>query len=394
VCHHTPVTPWIAAAGAFVVSLDSTVNVAFPAIAAAFATPPEAMRWVIVCYVLSYAVTAFAGGAAGDRLGHARVFRVGLAGSAAGFAVAGLAATFGWLLAGRVVQGVAAGLVYGTAPALATLGASPHRYGRRLGGLNAAIGAALTVGPAAAGVLVDSLGWRSVFHVRVPLVLATLAWATALPPAAGSRPGLVLAGLRRPGVVRAGTLAFLANGGIFAVWLLAPFYLIQQRGLAGWLAGVLFMLTPLATAVAAPLAGRAIDRVGARGLVVAGLAVEAASLLGLSRVGATTPLGWVAAGLFGAGLGLGVFQVPYMAAVMAAFPAGEQGTAGGFTFLARTLGIVAGVVALAGVFAARRGTVGFEPAFTEAFLLAAALVALATVLAIGRGALPAAAGRP
>jgi len=49
----------IPAAGAFVVSLDSMVNVAFPAIAAAFQAPPERMRWIIICYVLTYAVMAF-----------------------------------------------------------------------------------------------------------------------------------------------------------------------------------------------------------------------------------------------------------------------------------------------------------------------------------------------
>src|ERR671936_755829 len=51
----------IAAAGAFVVSLDSMVNIAFPAIATAFALPPEAMRWVIMCYVFTYAVLSFVG---------------------------------------------------------------------------------------------------------------------------------------------------------------------------------------------------------------------------------------------------------------------------------------------------------------------------------------------
>ena len=52
---------WLAAAGALVVSLDSMMNIAFPAIAAAFAVPPERVRWVIICYVLTYAITAFAG---------------------------------------------------------------------------------------------------------------------------------------------------------------------------------------------------------------------------------------------------------------------------------------------------------------------------------------------
>jgi L-cystine uptake protein TcyP (sodium:dicarboxylate symporter family) len=53
--------PWLAAAGAFVVSLDSMMNIAFPAIAKAFAVPPETIQWVIICYTGVYAITAFVG---------------------------------------------------------------------------------------------------------------------------------------------------------------------------------------------------------------------------------------------------------------------------------------------------------------------------------------------
>ena len=81
----------LAAAGALVVSLDSVMNVAFPAMAAAFGVPPEAMRWIIICYVGSYAVMSFVGGVAADRLGHARVFTAGLALSAAAFVLGALA---------------------------------------------------------------------------------------------------------------------------------------------------------------------------------------------------------------------------------------------------------------------------------------------------------------
>src|SRR5437588_714261 len=176
----------IPAAGAFVGSLDSMVNIAFPAIAAAFDAPPEQVRWVIICYTGSYAVMSFIAGTAADRIGHLPVFRSGLVLSVAGFALCGLAPTFGFLLAGRAVQGIAGGLVYGTAPALATLGAAPSLRGRRLGSLNAAIGLGFASGPAVAGVLIGALGWRAVFYARVPLALAALCWALL---ARGSRGG-------------------------------------------------------------------------------------------------------------------------------------------------------------------------------------------------------------
>ena len=383
-CHHTPMIRWAAAAGACLVSLDSTMNIAFPAIAAAFAVEPERVRWVIIAYVLVYALTALAGGALADRVGHGRVFRAGLALSVVAFAMGVLAPTFGWLLAARVVQGLGGGCVYGTAPGLVTLGVPAAARGRALGFLGAAMGLGFSAGPVIAGVLVDAFGWPAVFHLRLPLALATLLWASVVMPAApGPRaPRLVAANdfLRRP-VLVAGALSFVANAGMFAIWLLAPFYLVAARGLDASLAGVLFMLTPLGTALAAPLAGRLADRVGAAIPVVAGLGLEAAGLALLSRAEPASPVALVAVALFVAGFGLGLFQVPNMAVVMAAFAAAQQGAAGGFAFLARTLGVVTGVVGLAHLFAVRRLAVGLAAAAAEAFLAAALAVAGAAVVA-------------
>ncbi len=380
----TVMSRWIAAAGVAVVSLDSMLNIALPAMAAAFAMPPEQVRWAIVCYVFTYAITSFAGGAAGDRLGHRRVFTAGVLLSALGFAVCGAAPAFGWLLVGRVVQGFAGGLVYGTAPALVTLGADASERGRRLGFLNAAIGVAFAVGPLVAGVIVDALGWRWVFHVRVPLALATFVWTSmSLPTTRGgtrSRTVTLPDLIRRP-VLHACALAFLANAGIFAIWLLAPFYLVERRGLDASIGGVLFMLTPLGTAVGAPVAGWLTDRVGPRWPIMIGLVLETLGLLALAGAGPSTSLAVVAGALLAAGLGIGVFQVPFMAFVMASFPPGQQGAAGGLTFMARTLGVVAGVLILAEVFAVGRTARGVDRAFSEAFLVAATGVALAALLA-------------
>jgi MFS family permease len=376
----------LAAAGAFVVSLDSTVNIAFPAMAAAFAALPERMRWVIIGYVLTYALMSFAGGALGDRWGHPRVFRAGLALSAAGFALCGAAPTFAWLVAGRVVQGFGSGLIYGTTPALVTLHAEPAARGRALGMLNGAIGLAFALGPLVAGALVERLGWPAVFYLRVPLALVVLGWSLAWPPGGRRRRDTPLTGaarFARASVLGTGALAFLAQAGIFAIWLLTPFDLIERRGLDPLVAGALFMLTPLGTAVAAPPAGWLGDRLGTRPLMTAGLALEAAGLLVIaSSAGPSTPLAVLAIALFTAGLGLGVFQAPNMAALMAEFSPGQQGTAGGFAFLARTLGTVGGVTLLASVFAMHRAAAGFDAAYRLAFGVAAGLVVAAAITAL------------
>ena len=166
------------------------------------------------------------------------------------------------------------------------------------------------------------------------------------------------------------------------MWLLAPFYLVTERGLSAAVGGLLFMLTPLATAAAAPVSGRATDRWGRRGPVILGLAVEAAGLMMVARCGAATPLALVGAALALVGLGLGVFQVPNIAQTMAAFPARQQGTAGGFAFLSRTLGVVIGVQSAAWLFGARAAALGFLPAFRFTFDTAAVVCAVAALLAL------------
>jgi MFS family permease len=377
----------LAAAGAFLVSLDSLVNIAFPAMAAAFAAPPERMRWVIIAYVLTYALMSFVGGAAGDRFGHGRVFAAGLALSAVGLALCGAAPTFGWLLAGRVVQGFAGGLVYGTTPALVTLEAHPAARGRALGYLNGAIALALALGPLMAGALVERYGWAAVFHLRVPLAVLVLGWAvTGLGRSRGraTSPSMGLGAVARPGVLATGALGFLAQAGIFAIWLLAPFYLLERRGFTAPMGGALFMLTPLGTAVGTPPAGRLGDRLGPWAPMTAGLTLEAVSLGVMAGAGPATPVVVLALALFTAGLGVGIFQTPNMAALMAEFPPGQQGTAGGLAFLARTLGTTAGVALLAEIFAWRRMTAGFDAGFALALAVAAGLVGVAALGALAR----------
>ena len=353
--------------------------------AAGFGVPPEQMRWVIICYVGTYALMSFVGGAAADTVGHARVFSAGLALSALGFVLAGTAPAFAWHLGGRAVQGFAAGLVYGTAPGLVTLAAPPEARGRALGFVSAGIGVAFTGGPLLAGLLVEAFGWRAVFHVRVPLALAAFAWATLALPVARAPAGHRLVRLRSilwAPVLHASLLAFVANAGIFAIWLLAPFYLVERRGLDARLGGLLFMLAPLGWTLAAPLGGRVADRLGARIPVATGLALEAVGLLLMSLVDPSSPIAMPAVALLAAGLGLGFFQVPNMSSVMGEFGREQQGAAGGLTFLSRTLGTVAGTLTFAQIVAARRSLAGFDAAFGEVFLVAGGLVAAAALLAL------------
>jgi len=376
----------LAAAGFLLVGLDGSINIAFPAMAAAFRVSSTTIRWVIICYVGTYALTAFVAGVLADRLGPGRVVRAGLVLSLFCFAGYALVSSFEMLLVLRVLQGVSGGLIYGAAPALVTLSLPPSRHGWGLGWASTGLGLGLSVSPLIGGMIVGSLGWRGAFLYRVPVTAALIvlaAW-TAVPRAGshGAWRMVVPSDILRWPVLHAGFLAFLANYAQFAVWLLVPFYLVAERGLSAAAGGLLFMLTPVATTIVAPVAGRMADRLGPRGPMIAGLAAEAAGLLLVARCDGSTPLVLVGGALGLVGLGLGVFQVPNIAQVMAAFPPRQQGAAGGFAFLSRTTGVVVGVQAAAWLFRERAQTLGFLPAFQFTFAAAAAVCALAALAAL------------
>jgi MFS family permease len=373
----------IAGAGAFVVSLDSLVNIALPAMAVGLGVAAGDVRWVIVGYVATYALVSFAGGALGDRLGHGRVFVIGTAVSAGAFVLAATASAYGWLLVARIVQGLGAGLVYGTSPALVTAADGAGGRGHALGFLNGAISLAFTLGPLTAGHLVDIVGWRAVFWIRVPLALGLLAWAAVgLGRAPRRRPVHAIRArdvLRGP-VVGLGALAFLANGAIFAVWYLTPFDLVERRGVSAHVGGAFLMLTPLGMTIGAPIAGRLTDRVGPWPPMAASLALEVGGLAALAAWGAALGPAGFGLALFVAGLGFGVFQVPAMAAMMAKFPAGQQGAAGGLAFLARTLGIVTSVAVFGSVFVAVAARAGRDAALAAVYATAAVEVGVAALV--------------
>jgi DHA2 family multidrug resistance protein-like MFS transporter len=359
----------LAALGALLVSLDSAINIALPAMATAFGVGPAAIRWVIICYVLTYAFTAFAAGLLADRLGPRPVFTAGLWLCATTFVGYALASSYGTVLLLRVAQGVGSGMVYGTAPALVTLSLPPARHGRGLGLMS-----------------VDGFGWPAAFVFRAPLfLLLALLALTRFGRVEGVAPTprrLVAADLLRLAVLRAAALAFLSQYAQFAVWLLVPFFLVGPLGLSPTAGGAVFVLTPLATALAAPLGGSLTDRVGPRWPLRAGLVLEAAGLLAIGFVTEATSLVLVGAGLALVGFGAGLFQVPNLALLMAAFPPAQQGAAGGLAFLGRTLGSAVGVQVTALLFAARLPRDGFLAAFHAAFLAAGLVCALAAGLAL------------
>jgi MFS family permease len=379
-----PATVAVASFGTIPVALDAAVNIAFPAISAAFDVPVAAIQWVVIAYVLTDAVLLLPAGRLADRVGHRAVFAAGLALTGVALLLAGAAPAFGALLAARVLQGTGAALVFGSAPALVTLATPESRRPRALGWYNLAVGVGIVLGPLAGGALVGVGGWRAVYWSRVPLAAAALllAWrwlprAAPGPAAPTGEPAAPPIADRRMFVV-ANAVNLLANVALFFVWLLVPYYLLERRGLAPAAGGLVFAAGTLATAVGAPLGAWGAARVGARGLMPVALLTETLGLYLTSRLDAGSSLAPIALALALAGGGVGLFTVPNMHYVMGALPRARQGWAGSLVVLMRMGGILVGARLAALVY----GSGAEADAFRDAFRVAAVIALVAAVLTL------------
>ena len=382
----------LAGLGAFLCSLDSALNVAFPAISAAFGVTPGRVALLIVFYHVPIGVLTVIGGLLGDRFGHRRVFACGVWTCALAFPLCGLAPDFNFLLVARAVQGVGTGLVYGTVPALVTLALAPARRAPGLGMLNVAAGAGLAVAPLIAGVLVDAFGWRSVFLFRVPLALAAgVVSLLPLPAPRREAPAPVDAPTLSLRLALCNALAIAATAASFSTYIFVPYYLVDVVGYPASLAGVAFMSVPLSMSLGGLAGGWLTVRFAPRYLVVAGLAMETVGLFAITTLDGASSLLVIVTALGSSGLGLGLFQVPNMALVMAALPDKSQGLAGGMVSAMRTLGILTTAAAAPWFFALRQATyqpplggpaAPFVAAFSDVFLASVALAACSLALAL------------
>lgn len=119
--------------GTAAAQLDTSVNIAFPAITRGFDLAISDIQWVVICYVLTYASLLLALGRIGDTIGHAVVFRTGLVWSAVALLLVGYAPSYGAMLFFRCLQGVGAALVLSCGVALVTSLYGEERRGRALG---------------------------------------------------------------------------------------------------------------------------------------------------------------------------------------------------------------------------------------------------------------------
>ncbi len=430
----------VAVAGmlAFVAMLDmNIVNVALAGLGADLGVSAETAQWAVLGYQVPVVALLLPVGRWLDGAGIRAALLVSITGFALASATAALSPWVGWLIAARVVQGGFGAILFVLMPALAAQAVRPELRGRAmsvpatLGPLGAA------VGPVAGGILLDHLGWRAIFLVKIPFCVAVLVvvWR-ALPRGAG----LPLPGRREVGdavlmggamiavllaltfaadspawlalaVVGLGPLvrwargaggrdvisvvrssrtlpvdaAVLALGAAFAAMhYMVAVHLQRDEGVGGTATGLTVLAFPLAMGLAGPIGGQLADRWGARPAAVTGAAVTAAGLLLLVLIGGDWSPPDVAWRLALAGFGMGLYGGPSQALVMTAVPPERMPTAGAAVQFARSVGFALGpalAVAVWGIAGSGDGGV------RAALALAAALGCLAVgLLAAGRTA--------
>ena len=373
----------VIALGAIVAILDATiVNVAVPTVGRDLHASIGGVQWVMTGYLLAFAAVIPLTAWAGARFGPRRVWLTSLLVFLVGSTLAGVAWSVESLVAFRVVQGLGGGLLMPVGQAILAQAAGPRRIGRVMSVVGVPMLLAPIFGPVVGGALVDTVGWRSIFLVNLPVGAVAILLGRRLLPAGGARPGARLdvgglallspgiavfvyglsetasgtglpsgraaAGLlvgvaavalfvrharrrgaaalldvtlfSRRGFAAAAAVNLLIGIALFGALILLPLYLQLVRGETPLATGLLLAPQGLGAALAMPLAGRLTDELGARRVIPVGIVLALLGTAAYTRVEADTSYGLLGGALFVIGLGLGSTIMPSMAVAYQAVP--------------------------------------------------------------------------
>ncbi|WP_028807360.1 MFS transporter [Streptomyces sp. 303MFCol5.2] len=409
-----------------IVSLDVTVlNVALPAMQSDLHASTAGLQWTIDAYTLVLAVLLMLAGSTADRIGRKTVFMAGLVVFTIGSLLCSLAPNLELLVAARMVQAVGGSMLNPVAMSIITnTFTDPRERARAIGVWGAVVGISMAAGPLLGGLLVESVGWRSIFWLNLPIglvaLLATLRYvpesrapkarrpdpvgqllvialfgpltyaiieapeagaSTSLPFAAVSLAALI--GLLRyeprraeplvdlrffrsvpfSGATVVAVAAFAALGGFL---FLSTLYLQNVRGLDALHAGLWMLPMAVPMFLCAPLSGRLVGSRGPRlPLLISGAAITTSGLLFAVFEAETSDvtlfLGYV---LFG--VGFGFVNAPITNTAVSGMPRGQAGVAAAVASTSRQLGQTLGVAVIGAVLAAGVSTSAYRATFVSA----------------------------
>ena len=403
----------VGALGVLATTMDmGMMRIALPRLGEVFGVGPNSVIWVQLIYLMVGTGMMLTTGKVADTFGRKRVFSLGLVVSSVGLVLCSLSQNFSQLLLARFVFAVGATMSIATANAIITAAFPANERGKALGIIGAVVSMGLLSGPAVGGILLDTLGWRSIFFLRLPLsilgVVMAFLWLKKEPlPERRGRFDLIGAGillLAIPSLLlvlnRGQSLGWtspvviiMGIGGLLllclfivverravqpvlelklfsnrlfsaasvshvllymstaAVDFTMPFYLIQSLSLPASEAGLLLVTVPAVRLVVSPLSGKLSDRWGTRLLCGFGLAMTAAGMLLLRRLSIDTPVTEIVPVLIVVGLGMGLFTTPNTSAIMGAVSQERLGTAAAMVGLLRQLGMSIGLAMAGSLFA-------------------------------------------
>ncbi|MFI7011281.1 MFS transporter [Streptomyces sp. NPDC050145] len=442
---HRAVLLTVTCLGQFMVLLDNTiVGAALPDMQHRLDTRLTGLQWIVDAYVLLVAMLLLSGGVFADRFGRKRVYLAGVVVFTAASLLCALAPTLGWLIAGRVLQGIgAAALSPASLSLLAAAHPVPQERMKAIGLWAGLSGIGLAAGPVAGGVLTEAFGWPAIFLVNLPIGailllmgLRTLQESRNPHAPAIDVPGTVLSVLGVgvltyaliEGGARGWTSPLILSSFAAAAVLLAAFIAVEARrphpmlplrlfrqrlftvsntamvvvgfalmgssfffsqffvhvqGSSILRAGLQTLPVSLAMVVVSPYAGRLAARYGFRVVVTVGMALAGLGLLALGTVHADTPYANVWWRLAIVGTGFALTLSPLTGAAVQAVSPQEGGLASGISSTTRQIGAVLGVALLGAVVRTRQSSgASFEAGLDSAFLAAGA-VTLTTAVFTG-----------
>ncbi|WP_367128661.1 MDR family MFS transporter [Saccharothrix sp. HUAS TT1] len=448
-------TAFVLVLGTFMATLDSTiVSVGIDALAERFDAPVTDIQWVSTAYLLAVVTAVPAAGWLADRFGGRRTWLVAVAVFLVGSVLCALAWSLPSLIAFRVLQGLAGGLLPPIGQALLARAAGRDRIGRVIAVVGVVPLLSPVLGPLAGGSILGVADWPWLFYVNVPigLVAILLARRHVAAAAPGSRdvpfdlrgalllsPGLavlvfgltevngnapavaagaVVVGLgmlvafvvhglrttrtplvdprlftRPPFGVAALALAVL-GASVFGAMFLLPLYFQTGRGLTAWEAGLLLAPQGVGAAVASVFVSRAINAVAPRTLVLTGIALVAVGTAPFTQLGHALPDAVIVASLLVRGLGAAMIGAPVMNIVYSRIEPSHLPRASSALNLLNTVGGSIGTAILAVVLQDRLAANGSDvtAAFADTFwwVLGLALVAVLGATRLPRHRRPAA----
>ena len=429
--------------GVLMGALDiAIVAPALPALQAFFGVNDRILAWTFTIYVLFNLIGTPLMAKLSDISGRRTIYILDVLIFAGGSLVVALAPSFSVLLIGRALQGLGAGGIFPVASAVIGDTFPPEKRGGALGLIGAVFGLAFLVGPILGGVLLGLFGWRSLFLINLPIALVVIALSLATLPTtrpAERRPfdwagmavlGILLAALAF-GINQLDTTHFVASLITPVVWLpllmtvaLVPIFLMIERraadpmlrlsilgnrqaklaaglsagaglgesgmvfmpqlavvalGLGKAQASYILMPVVLALAFGSPMAGRLLDKLGSKVVVLAGAALLTVGMALLSLFNGSLALFILAGAVIGLGLSA-LLGAPIRYIMLNETATADRAAAQGVTTLFTSIGqLLSGV--LVGAVAASQG--GGVAGYAAAFLVIAAVSLVLALLTLG-----------